>query len=240
MLVDIVKASKLTESRKESIINKLHSTIGVSEYHNSDNIIFLDKQRKTGNPSIIYNIDSIETAIKQDKKVSFLYYHLDENKEKVYHRDKKRYVFNPLSMIWNKDNYYLICYDDTHSGVSRYRIDKMEDVMVEDTPRTQKEEFKDFDPDVYRKQLVSMFGGAQEKVTIRFTQELLSDVYDKFGMDLKIQKLADGMLRTVLDIQVSKTFFVWVVGTLGKAKIVEPNSVKKEFNAFVEQIMENY
>lgn len=44
----------------------------------------------------------------------------------------------------------------------------------------------------------------------------------------------------MLDIQVSKTFFVWVVGTLGKAKIVEPNSVKKEFNAFVEQIMDNY
>lgn len=240
MLVDVVKASKLTASRKESIINKLYSTIGVNQYHNSENIIFLDRQKRTGNPSIIYNIDAIETAIKQDKKVSFLYYHLNENKEKVYHCDKKRYVFNPLSMIWNKDNYYLICYDDTHDGISRYRIDKMEDVIVEDTPRTHKEEFKDFDPDVYRKQLVSMFGGTQEKVTIRFTPELLSDVYDKFGMDLKIQKLADGMLRTVLDIQVSKTFFVWVVGTLGKAKIVEPNSVKKEFNAFVEQIMDNY
>lgn len=85
-----------------------------------------------------------------------------------------------------------------------------------------------------------MFGGTQEKVTIRFTPELLSDVYDKFGMDLKIQKAADGMLRTVLDIQVSKTFFVWVVGTLGKAKIIEPSNVKKEFNSFVEQIMENY
>ena len=48
------------------------------------------------------------------------------------------------------------------------------------------------------------------------------------------------MFRTVLDIQVSKTFFVWVVGTLGKAKIIEPSNVKKEFNSFVEQIMENY
>lgn len=72
MLVDVVKASKLTASRKESIINKLYSTIGVNQYHNSENIIFLDRQKRTGNPSIIYNIDAIETAIKQDKKVSFL------------------------------------------------------------------------------------------------------------------------------------------------------------------------
>ena len=85
-----------------------------------------------------------------------------------------------------------------------------------------------------------MFGGRLEKVTIRFDPELLGDIYDKFGTDLRIQKTADGMFRMVLEVQVSKTFFLWVVGTLGKVKIVEPATVKKEFNAFVEQIMDNY
>lgn len=240
MLIDVIKASKLTESRKDTIISKLYSTIGIHKHHSSDNIIFLDTQKGIGNPSIIYNIDAIETAIKQCKKVSFLYYHLNENKEKVYHSDKKRYVFNPLSMIWNKDNYYLLCYDDKHDGASHYRIDKMEDVRVEDAPRIEKEEFKDFNPERYRKQVFSMFGGRLEKVAIRFDPELLSDIYDKFGTDLHIQAATGGMLRTVLDIQVSKTFFVWVVGTLGKVKIIEPSNVKKEFNAFIEQITENY
>lgn len=164
----------------------------------------------------------------------------NENKDKVYHCDKKRYVFNPISMIWSRDNYYLLGYDDKHEGASRYRIDKMEDVRVEEESRVEKEEFKDFDPDAYRKQVFSMFGGRLEKVTIRFDPELLGDIYDKFGTDLRIQKTADGMFRTTFEIQVSKTFFVWVVGTLGKVKIVEPANVKKEFNAFVEQIMENY
>ena len=240
MLADVVKASKLTESRKEAIICKLYSTIGVYRHPDPDNIVFLDAQKRVGNPSIIYNIDAIETAIKQNKQISFLYFHLDENKDKVYHCDKKRYVFNPLSMIWSRDNYYLLCYDDKHEGASRYRIDKMEDVRVEEEPRTEREEFKDFDPDAYRKQVFSMFGGRLEKVTIRFDPELLGDIYDKFGTDLRIQKTADGMFRTTFEIQVSKTFFVWVVGTLGKVKIVEPVNVKKEFNAFVEHIMENY
>lgn len=239
MLVDIIKASKLTESRKEKIIEKLYSTIGLHKQRRADNLIVLDNKR-VGNPSIIYNIDAIETAIKQNKKVSFFYYHLNENKEKVYHRDKKRYVFNPLSLIWNKDNYYLLCYDDKHEGTSHYRIDKMEDVRVEDSPRLGKEEFKDFDADTYRKQVVSMFGGRLERVAIRFASELLSDVYDKFGTDLRVHKTTDGMFRAVLEVQVSKTFFLWVVGTLGKVKIVEPATVKKEFNAFVEQIMDNY
>lgn len=240
MLADVIKASKLTESRKETIINKLYSTIGIHKNPKSfENVIYLDS-KKFGNSSIIYNIDSIETAISRKKKVSFLYYHLDENKKKVYHKEKERYVFNPLSMIWSKDNYYLLCYDDRHDGTSRYRIDKMEDVRVENEPRLEKEEFKDFNPETYRKQVFSMFGGDLEKVTIRFTPDLLGDIYDKFGTDIHIQKTTDDMLKTTLEIQVSKTFFLWVVGTLGKVKITEPSNVKKEFNSFVEQINDNY
>ncbi len=83
MLVDVVKASKLTDKRKNGIINKLYSTIGVHKHSKgSDKVIALETIH-LGNPSIIYNIDAIETAIGLGKKLSFLYYHLDENKEKV-------------------------------------------------------------------------------------------------------------------------------------------------------------
>ena len=126
---------------------------------------------------------------------------------------KKRYVFNPLSLIWSKDNYYLLCYDDRHDGTSRYRIDKMEDVTVESDPILEKEEFGNFDSETYRKQIFSMFGGELEEVTIKFDKELLSDIYDKFGTDIEIQRKYGGALETTLSVQVSKTFFLWVVGT---------------------------
>ena len=239
MLADVIKASKLTDSRKETIINKLYSTIGMYKDDSTDNIIFLDA-KKYGNSSIIYNIDAIETAIKQKKKVSFVYFHLDENKNKVYNKDKKRYVFNPLSLIWSKDNYYLLCYDDRHGGTSRYRIDKMESVTVEDESILEKEEFKDFDSEAYRKQVFSMFGGELEKVTIQFDKEILSDVYDKFGTNIQIHKSSDGTLTTTIEVQVSKTFFLWVVGTLGKVKIIEPSQVAEKFGSFVKQITDNY
>ena len=239
MLADVIKASKLTESRKETIINKLYSTIGMYKDTATDNVIFLDA-KKYGNSSIIYSIDAIETAIKQKKKVSFLYYRLDENKNKVYNKDRKRYIFNPLSFIWSKDNYYLLCYDDRHDGTSRYRIDKMESVTVEDDPILEKEEFKDFDSETYRKQVFSMFGGELETVTIRFDKELLSDVYDKFGTDIQIHKSNDGALTTTIEVQVSKTFFLWVVGTLGKVKIIEPSQVVEKFGSFIKQITDNY
>ena len=81
-----------------------------------------------------------------------------------------------------------------------------------------------------------MFGGELKQVTIQFEKELLSDVYDKFGTDLHIQKVSDDTFRSTVEVQVSKTFFIWVVGTLGKVKILEPSDVKEQFEAFVEQI----
>ena len=85
-----------------------------------------------------------------------------------------------------------------------------------------------------------MFGGELEKVTIQFDKELLSDVYDKFGTDIQIHKSSNGILTTTIEVQVSKTFFLWVVGTLGKVKIIEPSQVAEKFNSFVKQITDNY
>lgn len=240
LLADVIMASKLTERRKSALISKLYSTIGIHKApRRLDNVISLDNA-KHGNPSIIYNIDAIERAIEENKKVSFLYYSLDEDKKKVYHSNKNRYVFNPLATIWSRDNYYLLCYDDKHEGASRYRIDKMEDVEVEETPRLAKKEFEDFNPEKYRKQIVSMFGGELNEVTIQFDKELLSDVYDKYGTDLHIQKVSEEEFRTTLEVQISKTFFIWIIGTIGKAKIIAPNTVKKEFDKFVDEVVANY
>ena len=36
------------------------------------------------------------------------------------------------------------------------------------------------------------------------------------------------------------TFFLWIVGTLGKVKIIEPNSVNERFDSFVKEITDNY
>ena len=120
MLADVVKASKLTESRKEAIICKLYSTIGVYRHPDPDNIVFLDAQKRVGNPSIIYNIDAIETAIKQNRKISFLYFHLNENKDKVYHCDKKRYT-----VIFQN-------YDGTELSQTTYHYG--DEVVVPETP----------------------------------------------------------------------------------------------------------
>lgn len=143
-------------------------------------------------------------------------------------------------MVWSKDNYYLVCYDDKHQGTANYRIDRMENVEIEETDITYKKEFDNFNAEDYRRQIFSMFGGDQKSVEILFDKELLDDIFDKFGENVNIGKIGSDKYRIVTPVRVSPTFFAWIAGSCGKLQINSPASVKKAFNEFVQKIKENY
>ncbi len=240
MLADVVKASKLSSGQKSSLIQKLATMIGEHQAAGlSKHIINCDTPKRT-NSHIIYSIDAIDRALNERKKVSFLYYSLDAKKKKVYRKDGKRYVVNPLVMVWNKDNYYLITYHDRYPGTTTYRIDRMESVCIEETPLVEKTEFENFDIETYRSQVFSMFGGELRTVELQFVAEMLDDIYDKFGEQVRIQETPDGNYRVRVPIQISPNFFAWIVGSRGKVHILSPRTIAEQFEDFVQKIKEIY
>lgn len=239
MLADVVKASKLSAEQKTMLIKKLSEMIGSYQAENISKNIIACNSPKRSNRHLIYSVDAIDRAINERKKISFRYYSLDANKEKVYRKGGGRYVTNPLVMVWNKDNYYLITYPDNHDNVTTYRIDRMEDVKVEEIPIVEKKAFANFDVERYRLQAFSMFGGELRDVELQFHPEMLDDIYDKFGEDI-IVKFYQDTYRICVPIQVSPTFFSWVVGSRGKVRIISPQAVCEQFTEFVNTIKEEY
>lgn len=240
MLADVIKASKLTSTQKNIMIEKLSGTLCSHQAENlSKHIISLDKSRK-GSSSLIYNVDAIERAINGDKQISFLYYDYNEKHKKAYRKDGARYYVNPVIMVWNKDNYYLLCFSNGHSDIVTYRLDKMENVKVEETDREPHQEYELFNTEEYRKQVFSMFGGELQNVRLQFKKNILSDMFDKFGDDIRIRKADEDTFSVDVNVQVSKTFFAWIVGSQGKVKIKSPRKVVDEFNEFVGKIKEEY
>ena len=205
----------------------------------SKHIISFEKSRK-GSSSLIYNVDSIERAINENKKISFLYFDYDDKHKKVYRKEGKRYVVSPAYMVWNKDNYYLLCFSNGYADLVTYRLDKMDDVKVDKTEREPHPEYEKFNTDEYRKQVFSMFGGELCNLTFLFEPSILSDMFDRFGDDIRIRKVDDNAYSVDVSVQVSKTLFAWIVGTQGKVKIRSPRKVLDEFNNFVAKIKEEY
>ncbi len=239
-LADAVQASKLSASHKQTLTNKLMTTMGNFQATDLTAAAHFGTMPQRNNRYIIYTIDTLKQAIVNNNKVSFKYYSLDYQKNRLFRNDGKRYIVNPLVVVWNKDNYYLICYDDKHKGTANYRIDRMTDAQEEPTNRTYRKELAEFDIEKYRQKVFSMFGGDEREIELQFNATMLDDIFDKFGEEIHILKVDDDTFRVKATIQISKTFFAWVVGTQGKMRILAPQSVCEQFNAFVKKIKEVY
>ena len=94
----------------------------------------------------------------------------------------------------------------------------------------------------YIRQTFSMFGGEQEKVTIRFENSLLDTVIDKFGVGFGAEYVPDGENHFVVttNVSVSDQFYAWVCGFGTKAKIVAPEQVAKAFDKHLADIQKLY
>lgn len=239
MLTDVVKSSKLTDKRKKDITEKLCGTLGNHQAENIRKSVVSFSDDKKGNTSILYNIDKIERAINENKQISFKYFDYNAKHDKVYRKNGKRYVSNPLAMVWDKDNYYLLSFNNGHSEPVTYRLDKIDSVEIESNEREIHSEYSDFDSERYRKIVFSMYSGETKNVTLTFGEEMITTMFDKFGEKVEI-KGNSGTYKAAVTIQSSKPFFLWVTGTLGKIKITEPIEVVEKFNDFVKAIKENY
>lgn len=147
---------------------------------------------KSMNESIYYSIDTIHTAISQDRQIAFRYFEWTMEKTVRYRRDGQLYERSPYALVWDDENYYLVAYDHTASppGIRHYRVDKMANLSVLEESRLGKATFDGFDMAQYAKQMFGMFGGAQQDVELRFAARLAGVVLDRFGKEVTL--LPDG------------------------------------------------
>ena len=224
----IQAASFITEKKSEDLISKISDLGGIhrSEVLKGNMITF--NTRKHTNEAILTNVSQINEAISSHKKISFQYYDLDENHEKRFRKNKKKYKEDPVALVYNEDNYYLLCYSEKYKTNVNYRVDRMytinilsEDVSEEAT------EILGMLPD-YTKQAFKMFDGEVESVTIEFDDSLLGAIYDKFGEDTVITRTAKNKCQTTVSVQVSSTFWGWIFQFGNRLKIISPIKLKDE------------
>lgn len=241
ILIDAIQAANfISEAHTIDLAKRLAGLAGI---HSAEEIgrrfVCYDTVKKN-NGNIFYYTDKIEHAIEERKKVSFRYFSLNYRSEKVYRREGRRYIVNPVVLICDNDNYYLVCYDDKHEGTANYRLDRMDELAEEDMPITEREEYKDFNQHTYRRQAFSMYAGELTDVCLIVEESLVEEMFDKFGLNIKLMPLGEGKYRLAVRVQVSLAFFRWVAGSLGKIRIDGPSQVSEEFARYIEQLKSSY
>ena len=229
-LIDAVQAANFIPADKTAdMVEKLLSYAGVRRSEIvRDNIVFYNNH-KHSNQDIYENIEQIELAIRQKKQVSFYYFDLDEKRNRVYRKEKKRYITDPVALVFSEDNYYLVAYSQKYQNAVNYRVDRMDTVEVEEEPICEEALIKKRKTETYTEQVFKMYNGEAETVTLEFAPELLGAVYDKFGEDLEIRHCDGGWLKIKITVQISPPFFGWVFQFKDRMRIVEPSRVADEY-----------
>lgn len=241
LLVDVVQVSKFITSKKsKELIEKLEKLASKNDAKQLQRDVFIYNRPKAGNETIYYNVDQIHSAILEDKQISFQYTEWTVKRELVPKKNGQYYVVSPWSLTWDNQNYYLIAYDEEADLIKHYRVDKMKYTDVLSQTRLGKEKFKDFDLATFAKKTFGMYGGWDETVTLICHNYFAGVMIDQFGKDTMLIPEGEEHFRINVLVSVSPQFFGWVTGLGDNVYIGGPENVRKEYQRYLEKILEKY
>ena len=239
LLVDSVQSSKFITRKKSleliSKIEKLTSKENAKQLHRQ---VFVTNRVKTLNERIYYNVDKIHDAIAANKQIKFKYFDLDVNKKQVFRKDGEYYTESPVSLTWDDENYYLITYKEKYDSYVHYRVDKMDSIEVSDEVRILSD--KPFDLSMYAKTMFQMFGGEEISVSMKFENDLVGVIYDRFGVDVPIIKADDTHFICNVNVAVSPHFLSWIISFGNRAEILSPDSVIEQLYSLLRETSKVY
>lgn len=237
LLVDAVSSSRfISAARSEQLIGKL--TAMASEYEKEQIAprIFTGDRIKANNPHLYYVVDMLIQAVQNKKKVRFQYGEFDADKHKVLRNDGEIYINSPYGCLWNDDFYYLVGYSEKREKVVTFRVDRIVDLEIMDDDIVP--EPADFDMSDYARIVIEMFDGEPQEVELLCDNELMKSVIDKFGENIKTERISDEQFKAVVNVSTSKTFYAWCFRFAGQMKIVGPEKIKEEYQEMAMKVID--
>lgn len=230
VLIDAVEASHLlTESKTQELIDKIAALAGSNQAEVLKSSIVRFNATKPTNEYIYYIVQTLEKAIREKKKVTIHYFHLNEHKEKVYRSENGIHSVEPIALVYNNDRYYLTCYNPKADRNYNYRLDRIEKIEILDEKISKNAVIRSRSVAKYTAQVFKMYGGKAEKITLQFDSQMIDYIYEKFGLDTKIRSCGDDQFTAKIEVQLSPTFYAWVFQFTGKMRIIAPEWVCDEY-----------
>jgi len=193
LLIDgLIFSRNVPNSQCKKLVKKLENLSNVYFKSRAGYICRTPDERYDFN-NIFSNIELLDEAICQKKKISFKYMEYGTDKKKRIKKDKngneRVYVVSPYQMAAKEGKYYLICNYDKYEDVSNYRVDRITDIKilkdkVKPFETLQWSDGKPLDLSTYMKEHIYMYSSENVRVKFKIVREMVSDVVDIFGDDV--------------------------------------------------------
>lgn len=242
LLVDAVQASRfITQKKSRELIAKIERLAGPYEGKQLQRQVFVAGRVKTENESIYYNVDRIHKAIQDNASIVFTYLEWTVDKQLKPRRAGKAYHASPWALTWRDDNYYLVAYDNEEEKIKHFRVDKMSRIEEQEGQRRKgMDTFAKFDIGEYTNRTFGMFGGEPRTITLYLPESMIGIILDRFGRETDVRKIDENRVSVRIQAAVSGQFYGWLTGLGNQVGILSPDEVKKEYEAYLREILNQY
>ncbi len=220
LLTDAVYSFPFIPAKQtEQLVQKLQKQLSVHQRKRYRYLTIARQDRKTDNRQVFWNIEQLDEAIEQKKKVrlSYLHYGLDKKQHKT-----STYTLSPFEMVYMNERYYLICVPDHDPHTRLYRIDRMRDIQILDEFRSETNAVRQEAQDA-----VYAHVGEPERIVMYCDLAILDDVIDRFGTDIQLCERDENTFTASFTAPPRGIKF-WALQYLPYVEIIEPVWLREE------------
>lgn len=247
LLIDAVQAASfITDKKTKELVKKIASLSSESIGRQLTKQVYIENRLKCTNEEIYYNIDVLNRAIGERKKVTFIYCkRVVSDDAKAVKVKERRHIVSPYSLIWSNDHYYLVGNYQKYDNLMHMRIDRMKKVeMLDETVRPFGEvsQYRSyFDSADYVSKLFNMFSGSLQQLDFICENSILEEIMDRFGSGAFITKCNDDThFRMRTKMAVSEGLVSWVMQFGNKIEVLEPVSLRDKVKERATEILDVY
>lgn len=247
MLVDAVQSAPfLTEEITDELIGHIQQLASRDQRALLERRIDVPSRVKMQNQNVLENLDIIQQAMREKRKVAFKYFSYNMDKEKELRHDGHEYILTPIRLIYADEFYYMIVFSDHyadmegHYAFNPYRVDRMVDVHVSDEPATKDPRIANYITEEHLSLSFGIYAAKKVPIELEFDQEAMNPIIDKFGVNAVIFKKKRGRARAYVKAPLSPQFYGWLLQLGPLVKLISPTEAVDEFNALLEQTFNRY
>ena len=235
MLIDgLLFSRSVPYKQRKQLIDKL-GKLSSAYFNQRMNHVHCMSADSPQNPELFHTIDILDEAITAGKQVEITYNHYGTDMKLHPGRNAdgtvKRQTLNPYQMVASEGRYYLICNNDHHDTVSNYRIDRITDIVLLETPVKPKNQVEGLEDGLnlqdYVYQNLNMFSGKAEKVEFVTAKGAVSLIIDFFGRHVSFHEQEDGKVSCRLLVS-TEAMKHWAVEHANIVRVVSPESLVQD------------
>ncbi|MBQ8292386.1 MAG: WYL domain-containing protein [Bacilli bacterium] len=244
-LIDAIFSSKSIPGKEaKKLSDKISKTLSKYDRRDYNYLYKTSEVNRTSNKDIFLNIELIQEAINQNKRISFQYMTYNEKCKLVPRMNGYEYSVSPYYLVNNFGRYYLLCnYRTKYSAIQIFRLDYMQKIKI-DKEREMKplsslgNEYKDFSLSKYLNEHIYLFGGdiIEVKIIVK-NPNAIAYIYDWFGENARIFVENNVISATIKSNETALLY--WLLQYGEHFKVIEPTEFKEKLKEKARMILED-